>query len=222
MQGIARDLVRLGVNTFLSSTFGGIFSDYLLLAVKKLPYSVSANRSFLVGEKGPEMFVPSRAGTIIPNNQLGGGGLTNNIVVNVDVNGGVDAQGGEEEGRELGRLIAVAVQSEIIQQKSRGIISIMATFPDIKPSYGARKTNAPDFRVVRFADGYEHRIIFGLPANQNPKLFNFTWNVSESDADTIEDFLDARGGTESFDYTPAGRVLLKICLRDLDKNNSIS
>ena len=80
----------------------------------------------------------------------------------------------------------------------------MATFPDIKPSYGARKTNAPDFRVVRFADGYEHRIIFGLPANQNPKLFNFTWNVSESDADTIEDFLDARGGTESFDYTPAG------------------
>ena len=104
----------------------------------------------------------------------------------------------------------MAVQSEIIQQKRAGIISIMATFPDIKPSYGARKTNAPDFRVVRFADGYEHRIIFGLPANQNPKLFNFTWNVSESDADTIEDFLDARGGTESFDYTPAGeRVLLK-------------
>ena len=66
------------------------------------------------------MFVPSRAGTIIPNNQLGGGGLTNNIVVNVDVNGGVDAQGGEEEGRELGRLIAVAVQSEIIQQKRAG------------------------------------------------------------------------------------------------------
>ena len=91
------------------------------MAVKKFAGgSVSANRSFLVGEKGPEMFVPSRAGTIIPNNQLGGGGLTNNIVVNVDVNGGVDAQGGEEEGRELGRLIAVAVQSEIIQQKEQG------------------------------------------------------------------------------------------------------
>lgn len=80
----------------------------------------------------------------------------------------------------------------------------MATFPDIKPQYGSRKTNAPDFRIVRFADGYEHRIVFGLPANQNPKSFNFTWNVSETDSDTIETFLDARGATESFDYTPAG------------------
>tara|TARA_R100000406_G_scaffold40279_1_gene26894 strand:+ start:558 stop:2411 length:1854 start_codon:yes stop_codon:yes gene_type:complete len=121
LQGIARDLVRLGVNTFLSSTFGGIFSDLPSFGGKKAAGGpVSANRSFLVGEKGPEMFVPSRAGTIIPNNQLVGGGLTNNIVVNVDVNGGVDAQGGEEEGRELGRLIAVAVQSEIIQQKRAG------------------------------------------------------------------------------------------------------
>lgn len=80
----------------------------------------------------------------------------------------------------------------------------MATFPDIKPSYGVTKTSSPINRVVRFADGYEHRITFGLPANQNPKSFNFTWDVSETDADTIETFLDARGATESFDYTPAG------------------
>lgn len=80
----------------------------------------------------------------------------------------------------------------------------MATFPDIKPSYGSRKNNAPINRVIRFADGFEHRITFGLPDNQKPKAFNFTWNVSETDATTIEDFLDARGATESFDYTPAG------------------
>ena len=46
--------------------------------------------------------------------------MTNNIVVNVSMEGGVDAQGGEAEGRQLGRLIAVAVQSEIIQQKRAG------------------------------------------------------------------------------------------------------
>ena len=28
----------------------------------------------MVGEGGPELFVPDTAGTIIPNNQLGGGG----------------------------------------------------------------------------------------------------------------------------------------------------
>ena len=36
LQGIARDLVRLGVNTFLSSTFGGIFSDLPTFGGKKV------------------------------------------------------------------------------------------------------------------------------------------------------------------------------------------
>jgi hypothetical protein len=40
---------------------------------------VSAGTSYLVGEKGPEMFVPSTSGTIIPN---GGGGLVINITGN--------------------------------------------------------------------------------------------------------------------------------------------
>ena len=51
----------------------------------------------------------------------------------------------------------------------------MATFPDIKPSYGTRKKNAPVSRTVRFADGYEHRIIFGLAQNQ---LVNITAKVA--------------------------------------------
>jgi len=78
----------------------------------------------------------------------------------------------------------------------------MATFPSITPTYGVQKRSAPNTRTVRFADGYEHRIILGLAENQNPKIFNLTFEVSETDADTIEDFLDARGATESFDFTP--------------------
>jgi hypothetical protein len=120
LQSVARQLLQLGINTFLFSAFGGSSGLF-----KNLPTFASGGRPkvgqpSIVGEKGAELFVPSRAGTIIPNDQLGGGGLTNNIVVNVDVSGGVDVQGGEEEGRELGRLIAVAVQSEIIQQKRAG------------------------------------------------------------------------------------------------------
>jgi hypothetical protein len=34
----------------------------------------SANTPYLVGERGPELFVPGTSGKIIPNNQLGGGG----------------------------------------------------------------------------------------------------------------------------------------------------
>ena len=83
----------------------------------------------------------------------------------------------------------------------------MATFPSIKPTYGQLKRSAPFTRVVRFADGYEHRVLFGLAAHQNPKVFNFTFNVSETDADTIETFLDARANdTNSFDFTPPGET----------------
>ena len=81
----------------------------------------------------------------------------------------------------------------------------MATFPSIKPSYGQQKSSAPLTRTVRFADGYEHRILFGLAQHQNPKVFDFTLDVAETDADTIETFLDARANdSDSFTFTPPG------------------
>ena len=73
-------------------------------------------RPSIVGERGPELFVPNRAGTIIPNHALGG---STNIVVNVDASGS-NVQGDEAESRELGRLISVAVQSELVKQKRPG------------------------------------------------------------------------------------------------------
>ena len=81
----------------------------------------------------------------------------------------------------------------------------MATFPSITPTYGQQKRSAPLTRTVRFADGYEHRISFGLAQHQNPKQFTFTFNVSETDADTKETFLDARANdNDSFTFTPPG------------------
>ena len=77
----------------------------------------------------------------------------------------------------------------------------MATFPSIKPTYGQQKTSAPLTRTVRFADGYEHRILFGLAQHQNPKVFSFTYEVSETEADEIETFLDARANdSDSFNF----------------------
>ena len=81
----------------------------------------------------------------------------------------------------------------------------MATFPSITPTYGQQKRSAPLTRTVRFADGYEHRILFGLAEHQNPKVYNLTFEVSETDADTIETFLDARANdSASFTFTPPG------------------
>ena len=78
----------------------------------------------------------------------------------------------------------------------------MATFPAIAASYGAQKSSKPVVRTTQFGDGYEQRTTFGL--NQNPKEWSLTWqNITESNADTIETFLDARAADgASFDWTP--------------------
>ena len=84
----------------------------------------------------------------------------------------------------------------------------MASFPTradgsaIEPSYPVRKTSQPNVRTVKFGDGYEHRISFGL--NQNPKKFSFIWrDLSEDDSDIIENFLDLRSADNaSFTYQP--------------------
>ena len=83
----------------------------------------------------------------------------------------------------------------------------MATFPSIKPTYGIRKKSRPNTRTIRFADGYEHRLLFGLAQHQNPKEFSFTYEVSETQADEIETFLDARANdSASFDFEAPGQT----------------
>ena len=77
---------------------------------------VDAGKSYMVGERGVEMFVPNAGGRIVPNSDLGG---STNIVVNVDASGS-SVEGDEEQSRELGRIISVAIQSELIKQKRPG------------------------------------------------------------------------------------------------------
>jgi hypothetical protein len=44
---------------------------------------VGANSPYIVGEVGPELFIPSSAGTIVPNDKLGGG-VTNIQITAMD------------------------------------------------------------------------------------------------------------------------------------------
>ena len=107
---IQRSLIRFGVNSLLSSIpgIGGFF--------RANGGPVSSGKSYMVGERGPEMFVPNAGGRIVPNSDMGG---STNVVVNVDASGS-SIEGDEEQGRELGLLISAAVQSEIIQQQRPG------------------------------------------------------------------------------------------------------
>ena len=73
----------------------------------------------LAGEAGVEAIMPLRRGK---DGKLGveatGGGAVN-VTVNVDATGS-SVEGDEQQGRELGRLISVAIQSELIEQQRPG------------------------------------------------------------------------------------------------------
>ena len=115
---LASSLLRLGINTALKATGFGIFSNLPGFANGGRP---PVGRASIVGEKGPELFIPKTSGTIIPNDRIGGasGGVTNNIVVNVDASGS-NVEGNEQESRELGLVLSAAIQAQLVQEKRPG------------------------------------------------------------------------------------------------------
>ena len=74
-----RTLINLGSK--IGGAIGGMFGGG-----RAAGGPVSAGTTYLVGEKGPELFTPSRSGNIIPNGSMGGG----SNVINITVNGAID------------------------------------------------------------------------------------------------------------------------------------
>ena len=102
---------KKGLGGFLGGILGGLFADGGRPPVGK---------ASIVGERGPELFVPKVAGTIVPNDAMGGGdSVVNNITVSVDATGSA-VSGSSADGNELGQQIAAAIQSELIKQKRVG------------------------------------------------------------------------------------------------------
>ena len=106
-----------GLGGFLGNIAGGFLGKVFGFANGGRP---PVGRVSVVGERGPELFVPKTAGTIIPNNALGGGSTTNNMItVNVDATGN-SVQGNGSEADQLGGLIASVVQTTIINEQRAG------------------------------------------------------------------------------------------------------
>jgi len=121
--GLLNNVLNKMADAFLNlGLFGNIGGSYspgsgLLGKIFKAEGgSVKGGGSYIVGERGPEMFTPGVSGMVTPNHALGG---STNIVVNVDASGS-SVEGDEQQGRELGRLISAAVQSELVEQKRPG------------------------------------------------------------------------------------------------------
>lgn len=64
----------------------------------------------LVGERGPELFVPGQTGTVIPNG-MGGGGV--NVINNITVNSSGGAGGDEKEDKKLGKILGEMITDKV-------------------------------------------------------------------------------------------------------------
>ena len=78
---------------------------------------VSGNKPYIVGERGPEMFIPNRSGTVIPNKNLGGGGVVVQQTINVTT--GVQ-QTVRNEIQTLLPQIAEASKAAVLDARRRG------------------------------------------------------------------------------------------------------
>jgi hypothetical protein len=87
---------RIGVTTSIGGrTMDGGVSDFIFgryalpsdLEAMAKGGPVSGGSPYLVGEKGPELFVPGSSGSIVPNSAMGGGNTINVYVTNPVQNG---------------------------------------------------------------------------------------------------------------------------------------
>lgn len=103
------------------SLFGGAApgsSGSIFGGMKAIGGPVQAGNSYIVGERGPELFVPSRTGSIVSNDKMGGGG---GVVVQqtINVSTGVQ-QTVRNEIQTLLPQIAEASKAAVLDARRRG------------------------------------------------------------------------------------------------------
>jgi len=92
LRALGQDLLRLifreQVTKPMASGLGTFFADLFTGRASGGP--VTGGTPYLVGEKGPELFMPASSGSIVPNNRLGssGGGSTG-VTINYHIAAGV-------------------------------------------------------------------------------------------------------------------------------------
>lgn len=91
------------------------------------------------------------------------------------------------------------------------------------PEYGASVERKPRVKTVSFGDGYEQRARDGI--NTNPAKWTLQFNMRDNtETDEIMTFLDLRGSSEAFDWTPPNeattiRVVCRSWNKTLNKFN---
>ena len=92
IRSLGRDLLRLVFNQMVTQPLASGISGFIQAAFtpRAMGGPVSSGSPYLVGEEGPELFVPNASGTIVPNNKMGsGGGGAGGVTINYNIASGV-------------------------------------------------------------------------------------------------------------------------------------
>ena len=93
VKGIARDLLRMVFQQTITAPLAAGISGALktMVGARAMGGPVSANSPYIVGERGPELFVPHASGSIVSNSNMnqGGGSAGPSINVNYNIAAGV-------------------------------------------------------------------------------------------------------------------------------------
>jgi len=89
LRAIGQDLVRLVFNNMITQPLAKGIGTFLS-GMRAEGGPVNAGGAYMVGEKGPELFVPHASGSIVPNNKMSGGGSSGaGVTVNYNIASGV-------------------------------------------------------------------------------------------------------------------------------------
>lgn len=106
---MAAQLITQAIQLFVVDKLtGGFISFAKTLTGKAIGGPVQAGSPYMVGERGPEMFIPNSSGSIVPNDKLGGG-IT--VVNNVDASG-------------AGQDVDVKIRAAMQQASQQTVLSI--------------------------------------------------------------------------------------------------
>jgi len=90
VRSLGRDLLRLVFQKTITNPLAEGISAALRIPFKAMGGPVSSGSPYVVGEQGPELFVPHASGTIVPNNKMSGGGASSGgVTVNYNIAAGV-------------------------------------------------------------------------------------------------------------------------------------
>ena len=115
-----------GLFPFLKNANGNAFAQNGIVPYRKggivnspTMFKFGGSNLGIMGEAGPEAILPLQRGKGGKLGVIAQGGGTGNITVNVDATGS-SVEGDEEGGRQLGEVIASAIQSQLIEEKRPG------------------------------------------------------------------------------------------------------